>query len=307
MSRPRSNLAADLSLLGITAIWGTTFVTVKSALTDASPMVFLAVRFLVGAATAGALARGHLRDAEVWRRGSILGVLLFGGYALQTLGLEHTSPAKSAFLTGLTVVFVPLASLLMARLPPKKPVAKLEPATLLAIALATIGLWALTGVDMSVGLAKGDALTLACAVAYAFHVSATSRLGQGAHPVALVTVQLLVTAGLAAATLPFVERRLVASPALVGAVLLTGVVASALAISVQVWAQARTPAVRAAVIYSLEPAFAVAYGVLFGDGWPSGRELAGGGLVVAAVLVSELGAAWTRRAPVPPGQPSAPR
>jgi drug/metabolite transporter (DMT)-like permease len=295
VSAPKSSLGADLSLLGITAIWGATFVTVKSALVDAAPMAFLSVRFLLGAATTAALARGHLRDPKVWRHGVVLGVLLFGGYALQTLGLEYTSPAKSAFLTGLTVIFVPFAASVVARVPPAVPTARVPGVTYFSIGLAAVGLWLLTGVDVSVGLSKGDALTLGCAVVYAFHVSATSRLGQGVHPVALVTVQLLVTAGLSLATLPFVDRRLEPSLGLVGAVLLTGLIASALAISVQVWAQTKTPAVRAAVIYSLEPAFAVAYGVVFGDGWPSAHELWGGALVVAAVLVAEVGAALARR------------
>lgn len=295
MRPPKSSLLADLSLLGITAIWGATFVTVKSALDDAAPMAFLSVRFLLGAAAAGVLARSHLREPLVWRHGAILGVLLFGGYALQTLGLEHTTPAHSAFLTGLTVVFVPFAVRVVARVPPVAQVPRIQSAAVFSIGLAAFGLWQLTGVEVSSAMSTGDALTLGCALVYALHVAATSRLGQGVHPVALVTVQLLVTAGLSLASLPFVDRRLVVSPGLVGAVLLTGLLASALAISVQVWAQTKTPAVRAAVIYSLEPAFAVLYGVVLGGGWPSPRELSGGALVVAAVLVSEIGASWARR------------
>jgi len=295
VSAPKSTVGADLSLLAITAIWGATFVTVKSALDDAAPMVFLSLRFLLGASATAVLARGRLRDPKVWRHGVVLGVLLFGGYALQTLGLQHTTPARSAFLTGLTVIFVPFAARVVARVPPVTEVPKLQGPMALAIGLAAVGLWQLTGVEVSTSVSRGDALTLLCAVAYAFHISATSRLGQGVHPVALVTVQLLVTAGLSLASLPFVDRRLVLSTGLVGAVLLTGLIASALAISVQVWAQTKTPAVRAAVIYSLEPAFAVFYGVVFGDGWPSARELSGGALVVAAVLVAEVGTSWARR------------
>lgn len=289
MKAPRTDPRADLALLAITALWGATFITVKSALSYASPMVFLVLRFLLGSTVAAALARGELRDAKVWRRGSALGVLLFGGYALQTLGLEHTSPSRSAFLTGLTVVFVPFAAQLVAWLPPRTAAPRVGASTALSVALAAAGLWWLTGMEASSAVSRGDALTVGCAVMYALHVAATSRFGQHVHPVALVSVQLLVTAGLAAGSLPFVDLHLEPTMALWGAVLLTGLLASALAISVQVWAQARTPAVRAAVIYSLEPVFAVAYGVALGEGWPGGQELLGGALVVGAVLVAELG------------------
>lgn len=291
----RARLGPDAALLFITAIWGATFVTVKDALVSADTFTFLTLRFLAGAATAVLLARGALRDRQAWTRGAGLGVLLFGGYALQTAGLESTSPARSAFITGLTVVFVPFAIPLVARLPPRMPSVPLPPAALLATGIAALGLWQLTGVDLAAPFTRGDLLTLGCAVVYAAHVAATSRLAQGVAPLALVAVQLLVTCALSAAALPFVDRRFEPTWGLLGAVLLTGVVASAFAISVQAWAQARTPAVRAGVIYALEPAFAVAYAAALGQGWPLRQELLGGALVVAALLVSETGALLERR------------
>ncbi len=287
---------ADAALLAITVIWGATFVTVKGALDDSDPFTFLTWRFTLGALSAALLAGRHLRELEVWRRGLPLGVLMFLGYALQTLGLQTTSPARSAFLTGLTVVFVPFATRVVARLPPRQPLEPVKLAAWLSLGLAAAGLWQLSGVDLLAPWSAGDLLTLACAVAYGFHIAATGRAAPGVHPLALVTVQLTVTAACSATATLVVPTRLTLTPSFLGAVALTGLVASTFAISVQVWAQARTAAVRAAVIYSLEPVFAVAWGLALGNPWPLRAELVGGGLLIAAVLVSELGAALAARA-----------
>lgn len=280
----RQRWAADGVLLFITAIWGTTFVTVKDALEDADTLTFLALRFSLGALVAALLARGALRHRAAWRGGSILGVLLFGGYALQTWGLELTTPSRSAFITGLTVAFVPFAQLAVFR---KRP----PGAALLGVALAVPGLALLTGIEPGGGLPLGDALTLGCAIVYAFQIALTGKYAQQAPPTALVTVQLAVTAALAGALAPLGPLRLHPTPAFWGAVVLTGVVASAFAISLQAWAQARTTPVRAALLFSLEPLFAAGWSAALGREVLSGRELAGGALLVAAVLVGELGTA----------------
>ncbi len=289
-----SRVRADLALWFITAIWGATFVTVKGALQDADTFSFLALRFTLGAVAAALVARRALLDARVWKSGSLLGLLMFAGYALQTLGLSTISASRSAFITGLTVVFVPLASLLLSR-----GEVRLPRSTLASIPLAALGLWWLTGASLSDPFSRGDLLTLGCAVAYGFHIALTGRLNPELAPMAVVTVQLAVTALLSALALPFTSPHVNPTTALLGAVVLTGLLASTLAIAIQVWAQARTSAVRAAVIYSLEPVFAVAWSVLLGLGWPQRSELLGGGLVIAAVLLSELGGAPGPVAPRP--------
>lgn len=287
----RRAVPADLALWLITAIWGATFVTVKGALQDADTFSFLALRFGVGALAAALVARRGLLDSRVWRSGSVLGVLLFAGYALQTAGLSTISASRSAFITGLTVVFVPFASLVVARGDFRFP-----RATIASIPLAALGLWFLTGADLKEPFSRGDLLTLGCAVAYGFHIAMTGRINKDLAPMAVVTVQLGVTALLSALALPFTTPHLNPTPTLLGAVLLTGVLASTIAIAIQVWAQARTSAVRAAVIYSLEPVFAVAYSIALGFGWPHRTELLGGAIVIAAVLLSELGSVAPRTA-----------
>jgi drug/metabolite transporter (DMT)-like permease len=289
-----AGLKGDVVLLLITAFWGLTFVTVKDALGDADPFSFLALRFGVGAVAATAIAGRQLLVPANVRAGLVLSGFLFLGYALQTWGLDLTTPSRSAFITGLAVVLVPFVSTVLFRRWPKVP-------SMVGVALAVVGLWLLTGgaVPGVASTRTGDLLTFGCAVSYAFHISLTEKMAPGRSATAMVAVQLWVVALASAACLPFVQVRVVWTTGLVGAVLFCGLFASALAISVQMWAQARTTAVRAALIYSLEPVFAVGYSVLAGRERLGSRELAGGTIIVAGVLVAEVGAAllerWRRR------------
>lgn len=276
--------AATAALLAATAVWGATFVTVKDALAASDTFTFLGLRFGVGAIAAGLLSLLFSRPrftSAVLRPGLGLGLVLFGGYALQTLGLERTTPARSAFVTGLTVIFVPFVSW---GLHGKRPPVRAFVAPLVAL----IGLQRLTGVSWRDAIPPGDLLTLGCAVLYAFHIAGTGKYGNGLPSLPLTTVQLAVVAVLSSASLPFVARRFEPTPAYWGAVLFTGVVASALAIGVQVWAQTKLTAVRAAVIYSLEPVFALAWALVTGLAWPTAAELVGGVFILMAVLISEV-------------------
>ena len=284
------NAGPTFGLLAATAVWGATFVTVKDALAASDTFTFLTLRFAAGALAAAVLSvaiapwapveqRGFSRT--LLRPGLVLGVLLFGGYALQTLGLETTTPARSAFITGLTVIFVPFVSW---RLDRKRPPVRAFVAPLVAV----IGLQQLTGVSWSSSIPLGDALTLGCAVVYAGHIAAMGRYAKGLPALPLTAVQLGVVALLSAGTLPFVARRFVPTTGYVGAVVFTGVVASALALGLQAWAQRRLSAARAAVIYSLEPVFALGWAVVTGLGWPTAAELVGGAFILAAVLISEV-------------------
>lgn len=293
LKSPQSGLASGALLLA-TAIWGGTFVTVKDALAGADTYSFLALRFAVGALFAWLLAR-RLSPAASWgaalRPGLWLGGLLFGGYLLQTLGLERTTPSRSAFVTGLTVIFVPfVAWRLERRRPPLR--------SFLAPALALVGLQRLTGVTWGGELPTGDVLTLGCAVVYAVHIAMTSRVAQGVAPMVLTTIQLAVVAVLSTVCLPFVERRFDSTTTVWFGVIFTGVFASALAIGMQVWAQTHLSSVRAAVIYSLEPVFALVVAAAAGLGWPGSSELVGGAFILAAVLLESSGVTFTRARPV---------
>ncbi len=294
----RARLRGDAVLLFITAVWGTTFVVVKDALGHADPFTFLAVRFSFGGVAALLIARRAAVRPEVLRAGLVLGVFLFAGYAFQTAGLVHTTEARSAFITGLAVVLVPLVSLVLFRRLPKPP-------SIIGVAVALGGLQVLTG-GLQGGIAAegaqsnvllGDLLTLGCAVSFAIHIALTERFAPKLPAFALVAVQLWVVALLSAVARPFTQTHANWTPSLLGAALLTGIFASALAIGLQTWAQARTTAVRAALIFSLEPVFAASLSHGLGREALGARELWGGALLITAVLVAEVGGAlWSRRA-----------
>ena len=286
----RGRLQADGALMLLTVLWGTTFVVVKDALSHGDPFSFLALRFSTGALVLSLLTGRRMLSPVHLRRGALLGVFLFAGFALQTTGLADTTPARSAFFTGLYVLLVPIVVVAMFRRVPRV-------ASLLGVVLSAVGLYFLTRPDVGSesGLSRGDLLTLGCAVAYAFHITLTERYAPREDVGALVAVQLWVVALLSVLCLPFVEARVAWTPAFLGAVAFCGVIASALALSVQTWAQARTSAVRAGIIFSLEPVFAGAFSVVLGYETLGAREWVGGAFIFLGVLVSEVGSAlWAR-------------
>ena len=289
-SAPR-RFEGDAVLLLITLFWGATFVVVKGALSHSDPFSFLALRFGVGALVVSAFAGRALKDRDSVRAGLLLGVFLFLGFAFQTTGLVYTTPSRSAFLTGLSVLLVPFVSLGLYRRWPKPP-------TLLGVGLAVVGLYALTGGLSGNGSAtwRGDLLTLGCAVAYAFQITLTEQYAPRTNIAALVATQLWTVTVLSVVALAVIgSPRFEPTWSLWGAIAFCGLFASAGAIFVQTWAQARTTAVRAALIFSLEPVFAAITALLVGREVMGRKELVGGALIVLGVVVAEAGnALWAR-------------
>ncbi len=285
----------DLALLLLTLLWGSTFTLVKGSLEIASPGVFLALRFSLAAAALGlvALARRDKVGPGFWRDGLWLGLFMLAGFALQTFGLRFTTPARSGFFTGLCVLFVPF----IARFTLRRPV------TVSAwggVALAVVGVALLSrpfGDAAGPDVLLGDLLTLGCAVAYALQVAFTSEWSPR-HPLVPFTL-LQVTVVLAGSLLliPLEGARLDAGrwPELAGTVAFTGLLMTAGAFFVMNWAQRHTSAVRAALIYALEPASAATFSwLLIGEqlgplGWT------GGALIVLGVVAGEVGGVFERR------------
>jgi drug/metabolite transporter (DMT)-like permease len=290
VSAPESKrtLLADAALLGITALWGATFVTVKDALDDADTLTFLALRFSLGGLAASLMAGRSLFSALAWKRGFVLGLLLFGGYLAQTKGLETTTPSRSAFVTGLCVLFVPIFSWMFYGSRPSKWV-------LLGSLLALLGLLILTGNTSGFTLFIGDWLTLICAFLFGIHIALTQKFALNVAPTALVASQLLTTAILAAFSLHFSNIRINPGIPLYVAIAVTGILASAVAISIQAWAQTRTSAVRAALFFSLEPIFAIIWSAIIGRGVPQAHEWIGGFIMIAGVVVAEMAGVWATR------------
>ena len=288
---------ADLALLLLTLFWGTTFLLVKNALAGTSAGVFLLLRFAVASLAVGAvwLARRDRVTPGLWRHGLLLGLAMFGGFAFQTLGLRYTTPARSGFLTGLSVLIVPfIARFLLRRRVPRF--------AWVGVALATIGLLALTrpfGGEITAAVRLGDALTVGCAVAYAFQIVFTSEWSPRHALPAIVFMQVATTFAGSLLLLPLEPPRIAPGAPLLGTVLFTGLGMTAAAFFVMNWAQRHTTAVRAALIFSLEPVAAALFSNVVG-GEPLGRwDLVGGALIVLGVVAGELGGALAARRDLP--------
>ena len=288
---------ADLALVLLTLLWGTTFTLVKGALEIGSTGVFLAARFATAVAVLGlvALVRRDRVGPGFWRHGLILGAFMLAGFLFQTLGLALTTPARSGFITGISVAIVPF----IARFTLGRPVHAYAWG---GAALAVVGLVLLTrpfeagAVTPAVRL--GDLLTMGCAVAYALQIAYMSEWSHR-HPlipftllqVSVVLVGVLLLAPLEGPRLDLSRWREFA-----GVVAFTGVAMTAGAFFVMNWAQRHTSAVRAALIYALEPVAAALF-----SRFMIGEELGpagwlGGGLVVVGVVAGELGSLWATRA-----------
>ncbi len=297
---------ADFALFLLTCAWGTTFLLVKNAVAQTSVGVFLSLRFGVAALAVGAVAlwRRDRPTPGVWRHGLQLGLAMWAGFAFQTAGLRYTTPSRSAFLTGLSVLLVPFISRFL--------YGRRAPATSWAgVAMAVLGLIALYRDSIGEAVRFGDLLTLACAVAYGFQVVWTSEYSPR-HPLALLTlVQIGATFVLSPLLLPFEEVRFGGGATLWGTAAFTGLAMTAGAFFVMNWAQRRTSAVRAALIYSLEPVSASLFSWALGGEVLGRAHLVGGGLILMGVLVGELGGALVarrkgdrrERVPTPGGAP----
>ena len=281
LPRPGHAWLATLLLVSVTAVWGSTFFLIHDLVESVPPADFLTVRFGIAAVVLLVLFRRQtlaLTRREV-RVGAVLGVLYGLAQVLQTTGLQDTDASVSGFITGTYVVLTPVLGAVLLR-------DRIAPVTWLAVALATAGIAVLSLQGFSVGV--GEALTLASAVLYAGHIVALGRWSTPQAAVGLATVQAGVIAlvtGLAAVpdglTLP-------ADGGQWASLLYMALVAGALALWAQTWAQAHLTATRAAIVMALEPVFAAFFAVLLGGEQLTRRMVVGGALVLAAMYVVEL-------------------
>jgi drug/metabolite transporter (DMT)-like permease len=277
----RTRALATLGLLAMTAVWGSTFVLIKDVIARMPVVDFLAVRFAIAALVMLALFHrqvARLGPGLLWR-GALLGLLYGAGQLLQTWGLALISPSVSGFATGMYVVFTPiLAAVLLHQ--------RLRATVWLAVLLSTAGLALLSlhGLEVNAGVW----LTLASALLYALHIVALGRWSRADQAFGLTAVQMAVIALVCLlATAPH-GPVLPPDRAAWLAVLYMALVAGAAAILVQTWAQAHLPATRAAIVMTTEPVFAAAFAVALGADTLSWRMLAGGLLVLAAMVLAEL-------------------
>jgi drug/metabolite transporter (DMT)-like permease len=247
-------------LLAVTAVWGVTFVQVKDAVAIYPLFAFLALRFAIASGTLALPGARRLR--ALGRDGALAGILagalLGAGYALQTAGLERTTVSSTGFITGMYVVLTPLLALVVLRL-------HVGRGAWLGVVLATAGLALLAGVHR--GSLLGDLLVLAGAAVYSLQIVLMERYAPRYDAIAFTLVEMLTAfGGLLAIALALRDVPFPHGWTVWGALLVTGVFASALAFLAQVWAQRRTTAARTAVAFSMEPVWAAFFGfTLAGD------------------------------------------
>jgi drug/metabolite transporter (DMT)-like permease len=276
-----SRCLAILALIGVTAVWGWTFLGVKDAVAKMPVMDFLAVRFAIAAIILFLIRPGklfHMKWRTLWR-GIVLGVLLGMAYITQTYGLQYVSPAVSGFITGMGVIFTPV--LLWAVLRRKTSIY-----VWIAVVLALAGLALLSLHGWAFG--KGELMTLACAVFVAFHVIGLGEWSPQHDTYELTLVQIFTVAVMClAAAAP---QGIMMPPdgntwLTVG---ITAVLATAAAFFVQTWTQSLIAPAYTAVILTMEPVFAGVFAVVLGGDHLTARVLAGAGFVLAAMLIAQL-------------------
>ena len=295
-------------MLFVVAVWGSTFVVVKGALADATPAAFNLLRMLLAFLVLAVAYHRSWRGIRRWQVGvgALVGLCLATGYQFQTTGLARTTPSKSAFITGLLVVIVPILS----SIPGLRPPGARRPgwSAFVGVVLAFAGIvlltapaaaqsaagasWLVQAANLLPEMASinfGDVLTLGCATGFAFHTLALSHFSPriGFQPLALLQVGFCAV--FMAISLPFIERPHVAwTPRLAWALGIAAVLATAAAFSIQSWAQSVLPPTHMALLLTMEPVFAWITSFLFMHERLGLRPASGALCILAGIALTEL-------------------
>jgi drug/metabolite transporter (DMT)-like permease len=285
---------AELSLAGIAAVWGLTFVMVQDAVDRLPVMAFLGYRFLPAALLVALVFRRRLRalSRDGWLAGLAMGAFLTAGYVLQTVGLQHTSASNAGFITGLFVVITPLIVAVVLR-------ERIGGSAWAAAIVSAVGLFLLSG---TAGLGYGDGLVLLCAIAFSAHIVVTGAVARKHDIGALLAVQLGVCGAFCLAVAAVAgDLEAPRGGAVWSALIVTSLVASALGFFVQTYAQRHAPPARTALILASEPAFAGLFGWLIGGEHLSALAWSGAVLIMAAIVAVEVVPRLRPPRPLPEG------
>ncbi len=275
---------ADLSMLAISFIWGSTFVLVKNALDDIGPFMFIGIRFILAFLILSLASYNNMATMRVSaiKPGIIIGAFLFIGYAFQTVGLQYTSPSNAGFITGLSVVLVPIIYAILKRTwPPLN--------TWITVALAAVGMYLLSIPAGTFHLAYGDLLVFFCAIGFALHIVAVDHFAHRHNAVVISGIQILFV-GMVSTSIGLAIEPMPAyiNTDLVSAIIITSVLATALAFLVQNYMQKFSTATRFAIVLATEPVFAAITSYFWAGDRLTERAIFGGGLIIAAMLLSIL-------------------
>jgi drug/metabolite transporter (DMT)-like permease len=298
-------LRAYLLMLVVETIWGSTFVIVKGALTDATPAAFNLLRMTLAFVVLAVAYHRYWRGIRPWQiaAGALAGLCLAAGYQLQTTGLVRTTPSKSAFITSLVVVLVPLLSSIPSLRTPGARSPRWN--VFLGAALALAGILLLTAPAVAksgsrlgaiaailpdlASINTGDLLTLGCALAFAFHCLVLGHFSPRIAFQPLALLQVGFCAVFMALSMPLIERpQIHLTSNLVFALGISSVLATAAAFSVLSWAQRVLPSTHIALLMTLEPAFAWITSFAVTGERLGLRTASGALLILAAIALAEL-------------------
>ena len=276
---------ADGMLLLTALIWGSGFVFMKNSLDSFPPGAIIAMRYAIGSVLAALIFRKHLRGltrGDV-ARGALVGLLLSSAYIVQTIGLDHTTAGRNAFLTTVYVLLVPLSSWLIFR-------QRLRRATLIAAALMLTGIGLLSLDGESGGLNAGDVLTLCAGCLFAAHIMAVDRFHQKTNVYALIVLQFAFSSVIALLYTLLFERgqALSFTPSSVGGLLYLSVVSTTIAMSLQNIGQSMAPASHASILLSLESVFGALFSCLLLGERMTPQVLLGFAVIFCALLINGL-------------------
>jgi drug/metabolite transporter (DMT)-like permease len=289
----KKQLTADVVLLSVAFIWGATFLVVQNAISTLPPNTFNAVRFTIASIFLVLIllifARRDLASFNLLlvKGGMFIGMWLFAGYALQTMGLVFTTPSKAGFITGLSVVLVPLFSFLLLREKVKWP-------AVAGVLIAVAGLYLLT-LGESLQINKGDLLVFGCAISFALQIVFTGNYAPHHRPLPLAIVQLASVALFSWVYAFFFEEwqlafdmQAMVKPEVAWGLFITAIPATALAFLAQTAFQKQTSPTRVALIFAMEPVFAAVTSYLWIHELLTAKQMIGCTLIFAGMILAEL-------------------
>ena len=277
--------------LSITAIiWGSGFVASAIALEHFTPYQILAIRFIIGAIILSVIFHKRLKNIKKATiiQGAIIGIFLYVAFALQTVGLQYTTPSKNAFLTAVNVVIVPFIAFVMYK-------RKIDIYELFGAILAMIGVGVLS-LKLSAGVNIGDLLTLGCAFGFAFHIFYTAKYVKDSDPVLLTLIQMMTAAIIGVIVVLFkgetsfaVQREGVLS------LLYLGVFSTTIAYLLQTVAQKMITETKAAIILSTESFWGMVFSVAILNEAMTIKMVLGAILILVAIIISETKLPFLKR------------
>lgn len=276
-------IKADLALVGVAVGWGSSFILTKNSLATLATYNFLAIRFIIAFAISSIIFYKNMLqiDKNTLKYGFLIGSILFAGYAFQTVGLNYTAASKSAFITGFSVVLVPLLSALFFKKIPEK-------AAVIGAVMALFGLGFLT-LNGNLGLNAGDFITLLCTFAFAMHIITVGKYTASVDSICLAIVQIGVVGLLSLIMSLAVEKPIIPQGVDVWFNLfILSLVCTSGAFIVQNAAQKYTSSTHTALIYTGEPVFAAIFAYFVSGEVLSPKGLFGAALILTGMLIAEV-------------------